>query len=83
VIPALPKKGDIIPKPDNLVYKEKEKKNSLRIETLINKKVRLLRFRKTSGPKSSSSVARLKVKATLSFPLSVHKLARFSNSAIS
>lgn len=38
VIPALPKKGDIIPKPDNLVYKEKEKKNSLRIETLINKK---------------------------------------------
>lgn len=42
MIPPLPKKGDIIPKPDIKVYKEREQKNSHRIEELINKKVPLL-----------------------------------------
>ena len=39
VIPALPKKNELIPKPDMKQYKEKEKANSHRIEEIINKKV--------------------------------------------
>lgn len=42
MIPPLPKKGDIIPKPDIKVYKEREQKNSHRIEELMNKKVQPL-----------------------------------------
>ena len=40
VIPALPKKSELIPKPDMKQYKEKEKANGKRIEDIINKKVR-------------------------------------------
>ena len=39
MIPALPKKGELIPKPDMKQYKEKEKANGKRIEDIINKKV--------------------------------------------
>jgi hypothetical protein len=39
VIPPLPKKGEIIPKPDIKVYKEREIKNTARITDIINKKV--------------------------------------------
>lgn len=38
VIPAAPKKNEIIPKPDIKTYKERETKNTKRIEDIINKK---------------------------------------------
>ena len=40
VIQPLPKKNEIIPKPDIKTYKERETKNTKRIEEIINKKVK-------------------------------------------
>jgi hypothetical protein len=39
VIPPLPKKSELLPKPDIKVIKEREQKNVNRIQELINKKV--------------------------------------------
>lgn len=39
IIPPLPKKSDIIPKPDMKEIKEKESRNRERIDKLIEKKV--------------------------------------------
>lgn len=40
MIQPLPKKNEIIPKPDIKTYKEREIKNTKRIEEIINKKVK-------------------------------------------
>lgn len=83
VIPPLPKKGDLIPKPDINVFKEREKKNSQRIEDLINKKVSVLSSRKISGLKSSNLPERPKEKEiTPSLP-SMPRSAKFNSFEIS
>jgi len=62
VIPPLPKKSEILPKPDVKVIKEKEQKNVNRIQDLINKKVQFNSFRKRSELKSSNSTEKTKDK---------------------
>jgi hypothetical protein len=63
------------------VFKEKEKKNSLQIEEIINKKVSPLRLRNKSELKSSSSIAELN-RAMRSIRLFRANSARFSNCEI-
>jgi hypothetical protein len=41
VIPSLPKKSELIPKPDIIVTKDKEAKNNAKIDEIIEKKVTL------------------------------------------
>lgn len=41
VIPPLPKKAEIIPKPDIKLIKEREVRNNAKIEEIIEKKVTL------------------------------------------
>jgi hypothetical protein len=55
VIPPLPKKNELIPKPDIATFKARETKNSARIEEIIEKKVPPSPRRKPFALRSSSS----------------------------
>lgn len=65
VIPPLPKKGELIPKPDIKQYKEKEKVNSQKIEDIINKKVSLELGRNKYELKNSNSTERHRATASM------------------
>ena len=57
MIQPLPKKSELIKKPEIKEYKEREQKNRAKIEEIIEKKVSQIPLRKPSGQKSLSSTA--------------------------
>jgi len=77
----LPKKAEILPKPDIKVFKEKEKKNSQLIEDIINKKVAFLLVRNKSELKNSNSIVKLNKVMTNIHPSKVNS-AKCNNSEI-
>lgn len=56
-IQPLPKKNELIKKPDIKDYKERETKNRTKIDAIIEKKVRSLPPRRPSAKKNSSFAA--------------------------